>query len=49
MLLSAEVHSAGIQDRDGAALIFNKLVNRFGGYHGKGQKSKPQTGGDRQA
>ncbi|MFW8642092.1 IS5 family transposase [Rhizobium beringeri] len=29
MLLKAEVHSAGIQDRDGAALVFDKLANRF--------------------
>jgi hypothetical protein len=51
MPLNAEVHSAGIQDRDGAALIFNKLVNRFpfiekiygeGGYHGpKVKKASP--------
>ncbi|WP_157814433.1 transposase, partial [Rhizobium sullae] len=43
MLLKAEVHSAGIQDRDGAALVFDRLVNRFpfiekicgdGGYQG---------------
>jgi transposase len=44
MLLKAEVHSAGIQDRDGAALVFDKLANRFafvekicgdGGYRGR--------------
>lgn len=44
MLLKAEVHSAGIQDRDGAALVFNKIANRFpfieticgdGGYQGQ--------------
>ena len=44
MLLKAEVHSAGIQDRDGAALVFDKLSNRFafvekicgdGGYRGR--------------
>ncbi|AQZ50956.1 hypothetical protein Mame_01607 [Martelella mediterranea DSM 17316] len=29
MLLEAEIHSAGIQDRDGAALVFNKIANRF--------------------
>ncbi|MDX3930202.1 MAG: IS5 family transposase [Shinella sp.] len=43
MLLKAEVHSAGIQDRDGAALVFPRLANRFpfiekicgdGGYQG---------------
>jgi transposase len=43
MLLKAEVHSAGIEDRDGTALVFDKLVNRFpfiekicgdGGYQG---------------
>ncbi|NEJ26111.1 transposase [Rhizobium leguminosarum] len=43
MLLQAEVHSAGIQDRDGAAFVFDKLANRFpfiekicgdGGYQG---------------
>ena len=43
MLLKAEVHSAGIQDRDGAALVFDRLANRFpfiekicgdGGYQG---------------
>ena len=26
MLLKVEVHSAGIQDRDGAALVFDKLA-----------------------
>lgn len=44
MLLKAEVHSAGIQDRDGAALVFDKLANHFafvekicgdGGYRGR--------------
>ena len=43
MILKAEVHSAGIQDRDGAALVFDKLTVRFpfiekicgdGGYQG---------------
>ena len=43
MILKAEVHSAGIQDRDGAALVFDKLTARFpfiekicgdGGYQG---------------
>ncbi|WP_412051280.1 IS5 family transposase [Hoeflea sp. Naph1] len=29
MLPKAEVHSAGIQDRDGAALVFDKLASRF--------------------
>lgn len=29
MLLKAEGHSAGIQDRDGAALVFDKLASRF--------------------
>lgn len=29
MLSKAEVHSAGIQDRDGAARVFDKLANRF--------------------
>lgn len=43
LILKAEVHSAGLQDRDGAALVFDKLTNRFpfieticgdGGYQG---------------
>src|SRR5665811_1489717 len=43
LILKCEVHSAGIQDRDGAALVFDKLINRFpfieiicgdGGYQG---------------
>lgn len=43
MILRAEVHSAGIQDRDGAALVFERLTARFpfiekicgdGGYQG---------------
>lgn len=43
MILKCEVHSAGIQDRDGAALVFAKLSARFpfiekicgdGGYQG---------------
>ena len=43
MILKAEVHSAGFQDRDGAALVFDKLAARFpliekicgdGGYQG---------------
>jgi transposase len=43
MILRAEVHSAGIQDRDGAALVFERLAMRFpfiekicgdGGYQG---------------
>jgi transposase len=43
MVLRAEVHSAGIQDRDGAALVFDRLTARFpfiakicgdGGYQG---------------
>ena len=29
LILKADVHSAGIQDRDGAALVFDKLVQRF--------------------
>ncbi len=29
MLLKVEVHSAGIQDRDGAALVFDKLATAF--------------------
>jgi len=29
MILKAEVHSAGIQDRDGAALVFDRLTARF--------------------
>ncbi|MCB9980183.1 MAG: IS5 family transposase [Rhodospirillales bacterium] len=29
MVLKAEVHSAGIQDRDGAALVLNKITMRF--------------------
>jgi hypothetical protein len=29
MLVSAEVSPAGIQDRDGAALVFDRLANRF--------------------
>lgn len=44
MVLKCEVHSAGIQDRDGAALVFDKLTARFpfieticgdGGYRGR--------------
>lgn len=44
LLLTCEVHSADIQDRDGAALVFNKLTSRFpflevifadGGYAGE--------------
>ncbi len=43
LILKAEVHSAGIQDCDGAALVFDRLMNRFpfiekicgdGGYQG---------------
>ncbi len=43
LILKSEVHSAGIQDRDGAALVFDKLTGRFpfiekicgdGGYQG---------------
>ena len=43
LILRAEVHSASIQDRDGAALVFDKLTTRFpfiekicgdGGYQG---------------
>jgi transposase len=43
LILKAEVHSAGIQDRDGAALVSDRLMNRFpfiekicgdGGYQG---------------
>jgi transposase len=43
LLLKTEVHSAGIQDRDGAGIIFDKLTRRFpfikeicgdGGYQG---------------
>ncbi|MBL4768958.1 MAG: transposase [Rhodobacteraceae bacterium] len=47
-----EVHSAGIQDRDGAALVFDKLTARFpfieticgdGGYQGpRVRKSSPR-------
>ena len=29
LILKAEVHSAGVQDRDGAALAFDKLMARF--------------------
>lgn len=29
LILKAEVHSAGIQDRDGAALVFEHLISRF--------------------
>lgn len=29
LILKAEVHSAGIQDRDGAALIFDRITRRF--------------------
>ncbi|MFH1518188.1 MAG: IS5 family transposase, partial [Pseudomonadota bacterium] len=52
MLLKAEVHSAGVQDRDGAALVFDKLASRFpfiekicgdGGYQGpKVQAASPR-------
>ncbi|WP_180899782.1 IS5 family transposase [Martelella soudanensis] len=55
MLLKAEVHSAGIQDRDGAALVFDKLANRFpfiekicgdGGYQGpKVEQASPRPMG----
>ncbi len=56
MLLKAEVHSAGIQDRDGAAFVFDKLANRFpfiekicadGGYQGpKVKRGQPEIDGD---
>lgn len=52
MVLKCEVHSAGIQDRDGAALVFDKLTARFpfieticgdGGYRGpRVRKSSPR-------
>lgn len=52
LILKAEVHSAGIQDRDGAALVFDKLTARFpfiekicgdGGYQGpKVQNASPR-------
>lgn len=52
LILKAEVHSAGIQDRDGAALVFDRIVRRFpfiekvcgdGGYQGPvAQKSCPR-------
>ena len=29
LMLKVEVHSAGMQDRDGAALVFDKLTSRF--------------------
>lgn len=29
LILRAEVHSAGVQDRDGAALVFDRLARRF--------------------
>jgi transposase len=29
LILKAEVHSAGVQDRDGAALVFDRLTRRF--------------------
>lgn len=29
LILKAEVHAAGLQDRDGAALVFDKLTARF--------------------
>ena len=29
LILKTEVHSAGIQDRDGAALVFKRLTRRF--------------------
>ena len=29
LMLKVEVHSAGVQDRDGAALVFDKLTSRF--------------------
>ena len=29
LILKAEVHSAGVQDRDGAALVFARLTSRF--------------------
>lgn len=52
LILRDEVHSAGIQDRDGAALVFDRLTARFpfietifgdGGYQGpKLRKSSPR-------
>ena len=52
LILKCEVHSAGIQDRDGAALVFDKLTARFpfieticgdGGYQGpRVRKSSPR-------
>jgi len=52
LILKAEVHSAGIQDRDGAALVFDKLTAHFpfiekicgdGGYQGpRVQNSSPR-------
>ena len=52
MILKTEVHSAGIQDRDGAALVFDRLTARFpfiekicsdGGYQGPTvQKASPR-------
>ncbi len=29
LMLKVEVHSAGIQDRDGAAMVFDRLTARF--------------------
>lgn len=52
LILRAEVHGAGLQDRDGAALVFDRLTNRFpfieaicadGGYQGpKVQAASPR-------
>lgn len=52
MLLKAEVHSAGVQERDGAGLVFDKFAGRFpfietifgdGGYQGpKIQAASPR-------
>ena len=52
LLLKLKVHSASIQDRDEATLVFNKLTNRFpyikkicadGGYQGKTvEKASPK-------
>ena len=52
LILKCEVHSAGIQDRDGAALVFDRLTARFpfiekicgdGGYQGpRVRKSSPR-------
>ena len=59
LMLRVEVHSAGVQDRDGAALVFDRITRRFpfierffadAGYQGpRVATAAPRPGGDHQA